>query len=397
MTPFQFLLHCCQDYWQLTPTSKRTTTLESLDFAVLDWPAVISTAQTQGVLLLVYHHLRQTAWSALPNPAQAQLTQAAHQQLRKNFRVVATLRQLLPWFAQAHIPVLPFKGPILAQSLYGNVTIRRMRDLDLLVHPHDAWRVHELLWRRGYRCCDRLSPAQLRQRIRANSENALMHPETGSQIDLHWGLVPRYYACQLSPVELFAQAQAFELQGVRCLTLPPTVQMLMLCLNGLKEGWFELQRLCDLAAGLRCYPELDWPAALALARRKDGDRALLLSLALTQRILRVPLPPTITAAMTRDRALVPWCDHLAQRLSQQDYRDWNLWTQTLLPLRLQRRPTSQLYSLAQLVLPINERDLALGVLPRSLFWLYYPWRLVRLLQKYLHLLQLWWWPSRDKF
>ncbi|NEO86317.1 MAG: nucleotidyltransferase family protein [Spirulina sp. SIO3F2] len=391
MTPFQFLMNCCQQYWQLEPISQRTD-----QYRAIDWPVVIATAQTQGILPLVYQYLHQHAWSALPPTAQTQLTQAVHQQLQQTFRVVATLRQLLPIFEAAQIPVLPFKGPILAQSLYGNVALRRMRDLDLLVYPQDVLRVHELLWQQGYQCCDRLSAAQLQQRIRANSENALVHSETGSQIDLHWGMVPRYYACQLPPEELFAQAQDSEFQGWRCLSLPPSLQMLMLCLNGLKEGWFELQRLCDLAAGLRRYPDLDWSAVLALARRKDGDRALLLGLALTQRILRVALPSTIEQAIARDRTLAAWRERLTNRLLAQDYRDWNLWTQTLLPLRLQRRPTSQLYSLSQLVLPINERDLSLGVLPRSLFWLYYPWRLVRLLDKYLRLLWWWWWPSRRK-
>ncbi|MGB0561188.1 MAG: nucleotidyltransferase domain-containing protein [Spirulinaceae cyanobacterium] len=387
MTPFQFIVCCCRAHWQSSPEQSSPE-----HFTELDWGAIVDLAHQNGVVSLLYHSLR-THEQAVPEEVQTQLHQAFHHQLRQNFRLVAALRQLLPQFEQAQIPVLPIKGPILAKSLYGNFALRRMRDLDLLVHPQDAWRVHALLWQQGYRCYDRLSRAQLQQRLRTNTENALVHPQTQIQIDLHWGIVPRYYACQLSPAELFATAQPHRFQGIDCLTSSPAAQVMILCLNGLKEGWFELQRLCDLALFFQRHPDLDWTALLSLAHRKDGDRAFLLGGALAQVVLRVRLPQPLAQAIESDRIVQTHCAALQQRLSNPAQQAWSLWNQTVLPLQLQRRGSSQVYSLVQLTVPLTERDIIWDALPRSLYWLYYPWRLVRLLRKALYLL--WCWSGRS--
>lgn len=386
---FAAIAHCCRCYWQ-------PERWDEGNVSSVDWGELIAIAQTQGVLPLVYEVLRQQAWSSVSPAHQARLEAARHEQLRHNFRLLTGLRRLLSEFEQKQIPVLPFKGPILAEFLYGNVGLRQMRDLDLLLHPQDVPRTHELLWAQGYQEYDRLTPTQRQQRFQNNYENALFHPQTGLQIDLHWGIVPRYYACQLQPEELFQRAQTILFHGQPCLRLCPEDQLLLLCLNGLKDGWFELQRLCDVAAHRQQYPELNWLALLQRARAKDGDRAIILGLMLTHTVLGSPLPAHLAPLITTDRRLRFWHDRLHQRLYTQNYQDWNLWTQTLLPLQLQRRPASQLHSLRQLLFTVSERDVVAGALPPWLVWLYLPWRFIRLPWKYLKVLwQLWCQRSRS--
>jgi hypothetical protein len=353
--------------------------------ADFDGAEILPLAQAQGVLPLVYHALQAQGWSNIAPALQIQFEQAFHAQVRQNFRLVARLRSVLQWFNAAPIPVLPFKGPLLTMQLYSNLTQRRMRDLDLLLLPQDVYRAHELLFAHGYECCDPLSPRQLRQRLRVNYENALFHPETGQQLDLHWGLVPYYYPGQPSPRELFARAQPTDWQGEPCLTLSLADCGLMLCLNGLKEGWLDLQRLCDVAILLHQAESLDWQSLLWYARGQDSDRALLLGLSLTAKLFQLPLPWSVKNALERDPIVQKVRDRLHFQLLHPEAQEWNLIAQTVLPLTLQRRWSSKLFALGQLILPINERDLAYFSLPRWLFWLYYPLRLWRLIVKYSRL------------
>ena len=48
------------------------------------------------------------------------------------------------------IPVIPWKGPMLAELLYGDKTLRPCADIDLLVPPALAWRALQTLVRAGY-------------------------------------------------------------------------------------------------------------------------------------------------------------------------------------------------------------------------------------------------------
>ncbi len=52
-----------------------------------------------------------------------------------NLDLTAELIRVLDSLDAAGIRGLPFKGPVLAQTAYGGVGLRRFLDLDVLVHP----------------------------------------------------------------------------------------------------------------------------------------------------------------------------------------------------------------------------------------------------------------------
>jgi hypothetical protein len=46
---------------------------------------------------------------------------------------------------------VPYKGPVLAAAVYGHLSLRQIRDLDILVHPSEVRPAGELLISQGYR------------------------------------------------------------------------------------------------------------------------------------------------------------------------------------------------------------------------------------------------------
>ncbi len=59
--------------------------------------------------------------------------------------MTAELIRLLKIFQEAEVPVISFKGPILAQLAYGDISFRIFSDLDLLIKESDLVKVHNLL------------------------------------------------------------------------------------------------------------------------------------------------------------------------------------------------------------------------------------------------------------
>src|SRR5579863_3082612 len=64
--------------------------------------------------------------------------------------LTAELIALTNAFKAAEIPVLPHKGPLLAQAAYGDLALREFTDLDLLIHAADLPRAIAMLADHGY-------------------------------------------------------------------------------------------------------------------------------------------------------------------------------------------------------------------------------------------------------
>jgi len=56
----------------------------------------------------------------------------------RNVFLTNKLFEILNLFKKNDILALPFKGPVLAESVYGDLSLRQFVDLDILVHNHDA-------------------------------------------------------------------------------------------------------------------------------------------------------------------------------------------------------------------------------------------------------------------
>jgi len=59
------------------------------------------------------------------------------------------LFEILNLFKENDILALPFKGPVLAESVYGDISLRKFVDLDILVHKRIGYGVKSFLLTNG--------------------------------------------------------------------------------------------------------------------------------------------------------------------------------------------------------------------------------------------------------
>lgn len=377
---FALLRDCCQT--QLGGKRGNFAAMGAQLNSKFPWATLIELAQWHGVLPLAYHGLKQYYWPVIPSPIQQQLTAQFHQQLQRNAQLLLTVKQLLPALAAEGLPILPIKGVLFALSVYGNLTQRRVRDIDLLVDPEKLPAVYAALQRQGYQEGDRLSLQQQARRWETHYEMLLTHPDTGIQIDLHWRLVPAYFGCQVPVAHLGKRARLETHQGIPFCQCAPEDLLLILCLNGAKDGWLELQRVCDVVACVEQYPDLDWWQLWQRCQEYRGERVLLMGLAMARALFAVELPPWLIEEMGGDRTVNRLSGQICRQIKSGVCVTPSVVEQDLFPLQLQRGWGSRGRSLLTLLLPINERDLAWISLPPWLHWLYYPLRILRLLAKY---------------
>ena len=71
-------------------------------------------------------------------------------EMLQNLFLESELQQALRAFNEAGIPLILFKGPVLAHTIYSQAPLRTYHDVDALIHPGDLPQAHELLVEMGY-------------------------------------------------------------------------------------------------------------------------------------------------------------------------------------------------------------------------------------------------------
>ncbi len=362
------LLACART--RMTPGG--AASLSSVSLAPPEATRLLDLAMHHGLVPLLHRHLPGTA---LPAPERQRLQSHARESAMLNLALYAELNRILDHLHAAGIPAVPYKGPALAMSYYGNATLREFRDLDLLVRRDDVPRIKKVLIQQGYAPEYPLTEAAERIHIREATDYAFARDRGRSVVEIHWRLMPRYLT---PPMETsFWTRLVPSALGQRIVrSIGPEDLLIYLCAHGTKHAWERLTWVVDIAEIIHARPEIDWGRMLALARELRSACALRLGLRLAADYLDAPLPEALATALRADRRL----SHLARRSVEG-------WSRALPPksrhvaafhLASRDRWQERIRYVLLRALNLNAHDWRFVALPPGLIGLYYPLRLVRL-------------------
>jgi hypothetical protein len=111
------LLLCCA---RTQPSPEIGQQIQTLAQQSLDWSYLLQTAARHSVLPLLYQNLKTLCPEAVPKPVLSELRNFFHTNAAHNLFLTQELLKILKLFQDNDIPAIPFKGPVLAVSVYGN-------------------------------------------------------------------------------------------------------------------------------------------------------------------------------------------------------------------------------------------------------------------------------------
>jgi hypothetical protein len=259
---------------------------------------VTHAAAIHGLIPAVHHQLRRPSSNCARTNAQRDVQRIFEAQRRCNLRMTAELLELLVQFASRNLRVLPFKGPVLAQLLYGDVSARKFSDLDLLVFAEDAPRAMALLRTLGYAPIRNLSASQERACVKLSGALSFVQQRYSTMVDLHWRVRGSYQDPSATPfctAQLWARAQPLRIWGRELSGLSRDDLLLVLAEHGAKHRFLRLEWLCDVARLLLLEGTWDWPLLLARAKVGKCRRSLALALLLSSELFGSKVPPSVLA------------------------------------------------------------------------------------------------------
>ncbi len=228
------------------------------------WELLLRTAELQGVAPLLHANLARLFPEQIPSPHRERLRQACRGIARMNLSLAGELRRLLERFEGHGIPAIPFKGPVLAASAYGNLTLRRFSDLDILVRERDGDAACRLLAELGF---------MLDYHVRGQEYHFV---DEGREItvDLHQRIASNYFPAPADFDVMWGRSRPVSVGGGMVRGLAPEDTAFGLCVHLGKDYcmWKErLSQLCDLAELMAAEPTLPWDRVLDHARAVGGN------------------------------------------------------------------------------------------------------------------------------
>ena len=372
---FDFLCSCAG----AELSSERIASIEGWNESGIDWSELLRLAEHHGVLPLVARNLNAHA-HGLPPEIEHSLRSAFEANARRNLWFASELVRIADQLEKKHLRAIPYKGPVLAESSYGDVALRNFGDLDFLISPADFERAKQALVELGYRPSKEFSPAVERFWLRNGYERAFDSAAGKYLVELQWRPLPCFYAVDLRVEELLARSGRTSLGGHDMASLSAEDSLLVLCLHAAKHLWMRLIWICDIAETMRTQA-VDWPLFCARASELGALRMVGVSFWLVQWLLSFDLPRPAQEIVDGDSSVRDLGEEFAARLARSATYDFESTEYFRWILKLRDRRRDRVRYLWRLMWTPGEGDIATMRLPEALFPLYRVVRAVRLGRK----------------
>lgn len=295
ITPEERLIVICA---RLCLDQSQRDELTALLAGQLRWDQVLYKSQWHKLTALLYRHLnREDSRGRVPVEVMDQLKQTYLSNVARNLYFQDELRRALDALKAQNIPVIVLKGAALAESVYGDIGLRPMVDLDLLVRQEDADSAWSIIEGVGYRPS---VDERVQKEMRASGRQlaALVGLRKPVVIEIHAHIVEVDSPLRFDIGGFWDRALVTNLGGRQTLTLGPEDLLTHLAINFFKDRRFysysALGQLCDIAEVTRSYAgQINWSALTGQITHDNLRSPVFLGIYLAQHLLGAGVPDQI--------------------------------------------------------------------------------------------------------
>ena len=295
----EFLLECIRAQ---VHGNTRIIVEQILKHEKIDWPYVLMQSELHRVSGVLFDSLRNIDGNDLvPIGAMGQLEARYLQTVAKNLTLRSELRNILEALEDHGIDTIVLKGAALAETAYGNIGLREMLDIDILVPPEKAMMAYAAVENLGY------SP---KEDVQKQDERRLRH-EHFSQlfggwkpciVEIHTNIVGVDNPLRFDVSGFWDRAVEVDIAGTRAMVLSPIDQLIHLSIHFFKDrhgsSYSALSQLLDMAMVIRrTAGSFDWTLLTYEATSKGITGPVFLGLYLAKMLLLAKVPEDVISSL----------------------------------------------------------------------------------------------------
>jgi hypothetical protein len=263
----------------LLATLRGTSAPETASF---DWPALFELADTHGVLPIFCRQFRGT----LPD----RFVTRNRGEWKNSASLSCDLELLLKQFSLSGLDVLPLKGPLLGQALYGSPALRPCDDLDLLVSEKDFGQAQALLTDLGF------EPAYDADDYHRTFQRR------NTCVELHFSVAPPS-SPTMDLQGAWARSRLIQFRGQKTRLFATPDLVIYLTIHGVKHEFSRLIWVLDFAKALAELDQNELDQVLTMAQSLGIQGALLTAAELARLCFHSELSASIADAIAHRPAI----------------------------------------------------------------------------------------------
>lgn len=256
----------------------------------IHWSDLLHLAELHGLEPILLQKLRKSG-TDVPSEKLTALERNSSEIATRNLALGRELIRVSAHLRGRGIDHLAYKGPLLAQMLYGTLAMRPSRDIDLSVRPSQAEQAFAALKEIGYADKDDLNRRQRRAYIRFATE--LCFAKDRIEVDLHWNLASRHVSRSLDMDGIWQRMIFARLFDAELPTLRAEDMFVTLCLHAGEHAWSQLSLFSDLGRLVKVNPDFDWALVRDHMRDANTRRTVEVTLLLLANCFGMEVPPDL--------------------------------------------------------------------------------------------------------
>jgi hypothetical protein len=282
---------------------RRAASVRSIASEALDWDFLIEAAIHNETLPLLYWHVSQLCPEKVPPALLNELRTYFVSATARGMQQIHGLIGVLDLLKQHGIRCIPFKGPVLAQTLFGNIALRPAGDLDIFVEKSDVPLVTELLLGDGYSLRRDMTEGERTNHLESDYHFEFHKEDRNLHLEVHWSLLPA--ACgAVQTAYLWKCAKESSLAGQHIFALPSEELFVLLCVHhGVKHEWARLKWIGDIAWMISTCRDIEWRLVFERARALGHERAVFEGCFIASSLFSLELPEYVGEVLAHQAAL----------------------------------------------------------------------------------------------
>lgn len=375
---------------RLEPSPADHERVRSLVTGGVSWDNVLSLAMDHRVVPLAYRNLARLGCEGVPLPAMQEFGRMKDVAVRKNLIRFADFLAVSGGFQRGGIQAVAAKGFPLAQMVYGDIGLRQGGDLDYFVEASDVERAVEVLQNLGYRpnLEETFHRVGLRRVIRSKPEWSFSNTR-GTYVDLQWRVGWQAGLIGMPLQDITRKPGKVRFGSQEVLEVAPDVLLPLLLLHGQAHCWERLRWLVDVAEFMEHLPPQEGEETHHRIREVGAEQSLLSALWLMDRFWERPTSEAFgryssTNLLSHRMKTDLWACFQGSGLDLD--AGWNWFRVRTNQIRLRRHFGKSLLEWLGAVFRPSTTDWTSFRLPRWLYFLYVPLRILRVAFKAVKLL-----------
>jgi hypothetical protein len=263
----------------------------------MKWDSFIQLTLHHRVYPIVYLKLNQIRSSLIPADIMEMLRYHYNSNILKMMQLTKEMNKICGELSENGIRTILLKGPTLAIQLYGDMSHRTSKDLDILLDVEDVERAEEVLTRLGYELEDKRS---LNHNWKEKMHHlSFRHKEHSVQVEMHWRLNPNSSDSH-SFNRLWGRRSKVLLLKQEFHCLGNEDLLYYLADHGARHAWFRLRWLMDID---RLMPNIDSGKMHDYFRQYGGQSFIGQAFLLASNLLDSKIPQSMNQVTNNKKAL----------------------------------------------------------------------------------------------